>query len=163
MQTFNLWEGELDYTEKLLREDHRNNSAWNQRYFVISQTSGFTDQVLEREVKLVSWEYIGLQTVLWLYVGTAWIGLESLPIMRVHGTTFKGRYAVRAARQCMHYKYVGTVFCAAISWVSTLDWANFVKSYSQRIFAHHFSSPWWLTSARRRLWVASQKRMCPKL
>ena len=54
MQTFNLWEGELDYTEKLLREDHRNNSAWNQRYFVISQTCGFTDQVLEREVKLVS-------------------------------------------------------------------------------------------------------------
>ena len=54
MQTFDLWDGELDYVEKLLQEDHRNNSAWNQRYFVISQTTGFTEDVVEREAKLVS-------------------------------------------------------------------------------------------------------------
>ena len=48
---FELWGGELDYVDSLLKEDHRNNSAWNQRYFIISQTSGFTDDVLDREVK----------------------------------------------------------------------------------------------------------------
>ena len=50
-QNFDLWDGELDFVDKLLKEDHRNNSAWNQRHFVISQTTGFTDAVLEREVK----------------------------------------------------------------------------------------------------------------
>ena len=52
-QNFDLWDGELDFVDKLLKEDHRNNSAWNQRHFIISQTSGFTDAVLEREVKWV--------------------------------------------------------------------------------------------------------------
>lgn len=51
LQNFDLWDGELDYVDSLLKADHRNNSAWNQRYFVISQTSGFTEAVLEREVK----------------------------------------------------------------------------------------------------------------
>ena len=51
LQTFGLWDGELDYVDSLLKVDLRNNSAWNQRYFVISQTTGFTDAVLEREVK----------------------------------------------------------------------------------------------------------------
>jgi protein farnesyltransferase/geranylgeranyltransferase type-1 subunit alpha len=45
-----LYEGELQYTEKLLKEDERNNSAWNQRYFVIEHTTGFTSAVIQREV-----------------------------------------------------------------------------------------------------------------
>ena len=32
---FDLWEGELGYVEALLREDVRNNSAWNHRWFVV--------------------------------------------------------------------------------------------------------------------------------
>ena len=31
-------------------DDLRNNSAWNQRYFVISQTTDFTEEVLQREI-----------------------------------------------------------------------------------------------------------------
>lgn len=30
-----LWQGELPYTDKLLGQDARNNSAWNHRFFVI--------------------------------------------------------------------------------------------------------------------------------
>ncbi|CAH3125762.1 unnamed protein product [Porites lobata] len=52
IKEFGLWERELDYVDKLLTEDLRNNSAWNQRYFVISQTTGFTEDVVDREVKL---------------------------------------------------------------------------------------------------------------
>ncbi len=50
-QTFGLWGGELDYVDTLLKLDLRNNSAWNQRYFVIANTTKFTDSVIEREVK----------------------------------------------------------------------------------------------------------------
>ncbi len=31
-----LYDGELDYIHRLLSEDVRNNSAWNQRFFVVS-------------------------------------------------------------------------------------------------------------------------------
>lgn len=52
LRTFkHLFEGELNYVDRLLQEDVRNNSAWNQRYFTITQTSGFTSEVLEREVE----------------------------------------------------------------------------------------------------------------
>lgn len=50
IREFSLWENELDYVNKLLVEDLRNNSAWNQRYFVINNTTGFTDDVVDREV-----------------------------------------------------------------------------------------------------------------
>ncbi len=32
-----LWESELAFTDRLLREDLRNNSAWNQRFFVLAR------------------------------------------------------------------------------------------------------------------------------
>ena len=51
LQKFDLWDKELDYVDSLLQEDLRNNSAWNQRHFVVSNTTGFTDDVVEREVK----------------------------------------------------------------------------------------------------------------
>lgn len=54
IREFNLWEKELDYVDKLLTEDLRNNSAWNQRYFVISETTGFTEDIVQREVKWVA-------------------------------------------------------------------------------------------------------------
>ena len=53
MKEFDMWDKELDYVNKLLSQDLRNNSAWNQRYFVIENTTGFTDEVLEKEVRLV--------------------------------------------------------------------------------------------------------------
>lgn len=49
LAAFGLWDHELDFTTQLLSNDVRNNSAWNQRFFVISQTVGFTQEVVERE------------------------------------------------------------------------------------------------------------------
>ncbi|KAG0478354.1 hypothetical protein HPP92_013073 [Vanilla planifolia] len=38
LQALGGWQKELDYCDKLLREDVFNNSAWNQRYFVITKS-----------------------------------------------------------------------------------------------------------------------------
>ena len=46
-----MWSQELDYVNSLLEQDLRNNSAWNQRYFVISNTIKYTEQVLGQEVQ----------------------------------------------------------------------------------------------------------------
>ncbi|CAG9832724.1 unnamed protein product [Diabrotica balteata] len=51
IKTFKLFDGELDYVDDLINDDIRNNSAWNQRYFVINNTTGFTEEVLEREIE----------------------------------------------------------------------------------------------------------------
>ncbi|CAF0829214.1 unnamed protein product [Adineta ricciae] len=53
LKTYGLWADELTYVEHLLQEDVRNNSAWNQRYFVISHTTGFKDDIIERELDFV--------------------------------------------------------------------------------------------------------------
>ncbi|KAK3874291.1 hypothetical protein Pcinc_020757 [Petrolisthes cinctipes] len=53
LRTFKLFDGELDYVDRLLEEDVRNNSAWNQRHFTITQTTGFTPDVIQREVHYV--------------------------------------------------------------------------------------------------------------
>ena len=45
-----LFDNELEYVNRLLEDDIRNNSAWNQRYFVINNTTGFTEEVVEREL-----------------------------------------------------------------------------------------------------------------
>ncbi|MCL4120982.1 UNVERIFIED_CONTAM: hypothetical protein GTU68_024970 [Idotea baltica] len=50
LSTFNLFGEEMQYVEYLIEEDIRNNSAWNQRFFTVSMTTGFSDDVIEREV-----------------------------------------------------------------------------------------------------------------
>ncbi|CAO1617922.1 unnamed protein product [Parajaminaea phylloscopi] len=53
-----LWDGELAYTDKLLTDDVRNNSAWNHRFFVVfargaggaGDESEKRQQLVEREV-----------------------------------------------------------------------------------------------------------------
>lgn len=53
LKTYSLWSDELAFVDKLLGEDIRNNSAWNQRYFVIAHTTGFRDEIVERELDYV--------------------------------------------------------------------------------------------------------------
>ena len=40
--------------QKLLEDDVRNNSAWNERYFVITHTTGWTDDAVTREREYAS-------------------------------------------------------------------------------------------------------------
>jgi hypothetical protein len=55
VEQFKLWgDEELEYSKRLLAEDQRNNSAWNYRYFIISNTTGFKgDDVIKREIESV--------------------------------------------------------------------------------------------------------------
>ena len=53
LSTYSLWLDELKYVDELLDDDIRNNSAWNQRYFVIAHTTGFKDEIIERELDYV--------------------------------------------------------------------------------------------------------------
>ena len=48
---YKLFEQELGFVDKLLHEDIRNNYDWNQRYYVVKQTTGFTEEVISREIK----------------------------------------------------------------------------------------------------------------
>ena len=50
LQTFKLYDKEIEFIDRLLLDDIRNNSAWNQRFFVIQHTSGWTGEVVIREV-----------------------------------------------------------------------------------------------------------------
>lgn len=47
-----LFENELNFVDRLIASDVRNNSAWNQRFFVLNHT-GFTPDVIQREIKYV--------------------------------------------------------------------------------------------------------------
>lgn len=52
-----VWKGEIEYSEKLLEEDVRNNSAWNHRFFVAFESGeGGSDltAVTQREIRYVS-------------------------------------------------------------------------------------------------------------
>lgn len=50
MSLYSLFDKELEYVEQLLNKDVRNNSAWNQRYFVISNTTIFEQDVINTEI-----------------------------------------------------------------------------------------------------------------
>ncbi|GAA5970885.1 hypothetical protein JCM11641_004493 [Rhodosporidiobolus odoratus] len=46
-----IWQGELEYVEKLLTEDVRNNSAWNHRFFVCFESGMGGEDIGEREIE----------------------------------------------------------------------------------------------------------------
>lgn len=53
--TFELWDEELPDVERLIDEDVRNNSAWNQRFYVFSKgPMGLEGEALEREIRWVN-------------------------------------------------------------------------------------------------------------
>lgn len=52
-----VWEGEIKYVEELLKEDLRNNSAWNHRFFVVfesGQGGGERKEIGDREIRCAS-------------------------------------------------------------------------------------------------------------
>lgn len=51
IKEFSLWDGELNYIDQLLEDDVRNNSAWNQRFFIVSNTTDFSEDILKEEIK----------------------------------------------------------------------------------------------------------------
>lgn len=51
IQNYSLYEHELEFTSQLITDDIRNNSAWNQRYFVIANTTEFEQEVVQKEIE----------------------------------------------------------------------------------------------------------------
>jgi protein farnesyltransferase/geranylgeranyltransferase type-1 subunit alpha len=52
LETFKLWDGEFAFIEEMLKQDPRNNSAWNQRFFVVTRTTGWeAEGVRAREIE----------------------------------------------------------------------------------------------------------------
>eukprot|EP00026_Physarum_polycephalum_P002063 Phypoly_transcript_02067.p2 GENE.Phypoly_transcript_02067~~Phypoly_transcript_02067.p2 ORF type:complete len:301 (+),score=63.78 Phypoly_transcript_02067:94-903(+) len=51
IETYGLWENELEYIDNSLKLDLRNNSAWNQRYFVVSKWKKLTPEVIKDEIQ----------------------------------------------------------------------------------------------------------------
>lgn len=47
---YSLFSKELEYVSNLITEDVRNNSAWNQRYFVMNNHLGWSDLNVQREI-----------------------------------------------------------------------------------------------------------------
>ena len=62
VQTFNLWEGELEFSDFLIRDDVRNNSAWNHRWFVLTKAG--TIKMLDNKVALQELAYVQRKTEL---------------------------------------------------------------------------------------------------
>ena len=49
---FGAFDSELAFVDRLLASDVRNNSAWNHRFFVLENTSGFTVDAIRSEIQL---------------------------------------------------------------------------------------------------------------
>jgi len=45
-----MYSGEMDLVDQFLTKDIYNNSAWNHRYFIINNTSGWTKDVIDNEI-----------------------------------------------------------------------------------------------------------------
>lgn len=68
---FKNYEDEVEFAESLIRADVRNNSVWNHRFFVITRTTGWTQEVIDGEVNFTlekislapnnesPWNYLG--------------------------------------------------------------------------------------------------------
>lgn len=51
IKTYNLWDEELEFVDQKLKEDFRNNSAWNHRFFVIQSTTSMTVEDRLKEIE----------------------------------------------------------------------------------------------------------------
>jgi protein farnesyltransferase/geranylgeranyltransferase type-1 subunit alpha len=49
LKTFNYWDNEIQYINKMIINDSRNNSAWNQRWFVI-HNNDINDNIIRNEL-----------------------------------------------------------------------------------------------------------------
>ena len=72
IEKFELWEGELEMTEELLGEDVRNNSVWSYRHFLVAKRKGFSEEVVEKEIRYALSMIGKVETreneALWVYI-----------------------------------------------------------------------------------------------
>ncbi len=54
-----MFDKELKYVTRLIKDDVRNNSAWNERYFVLSNSPNLTKENLELDIQF-TWTQIEL-------------------------------------------------------------------------------------------------------
>lgn len=75
LQAFHLFQEELAFIERLLLDDIRNNSAWNQRFFVISRTEGWGREVVAREVAFAmeKIQLVKRNESAWNYLRVSWL------------------------------------------------------------------------------------------
>jgi len=68
MKTFNLFAAAsnagLDLVDEFLDQDARNNSAWNHRYFILNNTTSFTEQTVAAEVECAMFLYLAASCTL---------------------------------------------------------------------------------------------------
>jgi len=50
IQHFNLFDGEEDYVNEMIKKNPMNNSIWSYRYFILAKTKDFTKELVENEV-----------------------------------------------------------------------------------------------------------------
>lgn len=59
MRFYRIFDAELDFVTNLIYEDVRNNSAWNQRFFVLSNIPNLKQECLEMDMAF-TWTQIEL-------------------------------------------------------------------------------------------------------
>lgn len=50
VNNFRLYDKEIEFVDNLINEDVRNNSAWNQRYFIVNSHHGWSDFNVQKEI-----------------------------------------------------------------------------------------------------------------
>eukprot|EP01052_Picozoa_sp_SAG31_P034329 SAG31_NODE_3998_length_3677_cov_10.286193_5_plen_102_part_00 len=79
VQSYDLWTGELEFTERLLREDLLNNSAWNHRLNAVCHLAKTADKSIPIEVIIREIEFAFVRIEFAIDNDSAWFVLEFVP------------------------------------------------------------------------------------
>ena len=63
LKTYNYWDGEIQYVNKMLINDYRNNSAWNQRWFVIHNSNNNNVPMNETLTNELNFTFKSIETI----------------------------------------------------------------------------------------------------
>lgn len=109
VRRFNLWDqGEIEAVETLLREDVRNNSAWNHRWFLVfgGNPDNFSQKkVLDREMEYVAARDQVLDRLLTLTPVLQKPPSSSRPRTKAHGTSSAASCAMLSCRSQVSRKW----------------------------------------------------------